>query len=488
MSVAEFIYYGIYFAVVLAGAIAVVLGLGLSVHMERRWGTLFAPAIPFLITIGITTGSLLSGRNLKLAGFDVDYATSGGDGRAASVWGLRMITISILTICFARIIGQILQRTPRDSTAGKPLFLAFVAFFVANNLLNSALGTEPAFVHGLFYPIVAVTALYIARREPPTTFIHLARIGLFLMMVLSLLVAVIAPDLAVQTGYKGWLPGLDIRLWGVGSNANSIGPLALVYLLLEYMQPGQLRLLRWTGIFCASVVLVLAQSKTAWLAVVTTGSLLLWHRYGRTPRGHIKPVFILIMLSLATTLLLSLLIFDPARLMDRLLMSDAGSDVLTLTGRFRIWEIALMEWERSPLFGYGPEIWEQAFRARIGMSYAFSAHNQFLQALSAAGLFGFITLIIYLWMLGRYAIQAAPFTKGVSTALFVVILLRCITETPLTLGTMLNGDFLTQLILFQIALVYSQHQPAPVPEKTEKNHPANPAGPDSLHTAWQRHA
>ena len=488
MSATEFIYYSIYFSVVLAGAIAVVLGLGLSVHMERRWGALFAPAIPFLISIGITIGSLLSGRNLKFAGFDVDFATGSGETRAASVWGLRMITISILIICFARIIGQILQRTPRDAAAGKSLFMAFVAFFIANNLLNSALGTQPTFVHGLLYPIVAITALYIARRESPATFIHLAKTGLFLMIILSLLLAVIAPNLAIQTGYKGWLPGLDIRLWGVGSNANSIGPLALVYLLLEYMQPYQRRVLRWSGILSACAVLVLAQSKTAWLAAIVAGSLLLWQRYGRNNQGRIKPVFILVTLGLASTLLMVLMIIDPIRLWDQMLLTNAGSEALTLTGRLKIWQIAIMEWERNPLFGYGPEIWEQAFRARIGMSYAFSAHNQFLQALSAAGLFGLGTLTVYLWMLGRYAVQAAPFTKGVSTALFVTILLRCITETPLTMSTMLNGDFLTQLILFQMVLLYSQQQSATSPAKTGQYHPANHTGPSHLNTARQRHA
>lgn len=39
-----------------------------------------------------------------------------------------------------------------------------------------------------------------------------------------------------------------------------------------------------------------------------------------------------------------------------------------------------------------------------------------------------------------------------SLALIAVILLRCVTETPLTFGTILNGDFLTHLLLFMICL------------------------------------
>ena len=68
----------------------------------------------------------------------------------------------------------------------------------------------------------------------------------------------VAPNLALQPGYSGWIPGLDVRLWGLGSNPNSIGPLAVLALLLEYVQPTRIRSLRLAVVLSALVVVVLA--------------------------------------------------------------------------------------------------------------------------------------------------------------------------------------------------------------------------------------
>ena len=43
-------------------------------------------------------------------------------------------------------------------------------------------------------------------------------------------------------------------------------------------------------------------------------------------------------------------------------------------------------------------------------------------------------------------------TKGVSVALFALLLVRCMTEAPLTLATMFNGDFITHLLMFHMAV------------------------------------
>ena len=69
-----------------------------------------------------------------------------------------------------------------------------------------------------------------------------------------------------------------------------------------------------------------------------------------------------------------------------------------------------------------------------------------------AGTIGGVTLIVYLILLGAGSFRAAATTRGISLALFATILFRCMTEAPLTLGTILNGDFLTHLILFAIVL------------------------------------
>jgi O-antigen ligase len=102
-------------------------------------------------------------------------------------------------------------------------------------------------------------------------------------------------------------------------------------------------------------------------------------------------------------------------------------------------------------------MWNYEFRESIDMNFAFSAHNQFLQSLAGAGLVGVISLIVYLSFLLTYSIRSAKRTKGLTLALFAMMFMRCITETPLELGTILNGDFLIHLMLFQtIAIIESE--------------------------------
>ena len=51
------------------------------------------------------------------------------------------------------------------------------------------------------------------------------------------------------------------------------------------------------------------------------------------------------------------------------------------------------------------------------MNFAFSAHNQFMQSLASAGLFGVFGLLVYLGTTLHYAIVLAPPTRGFSLAL-----------------------------------------------------------------------
>jgi O-antigen ligase len=225
------------------------------------------------------------------------------------------------------------------------------------------------------------------------------------------------------------------------------------------MQPYRRWWLRCPVILVTLTVFIVAQSKTVWVAGVLLVPVLVWYRIAK-PRGGVDIRFVLVLIMLASAVLLAMLVLDPVRIWDKIAMSREGADLTTLTGRGQIWVVAINEWLHNPLFGYGPEIWGPVHRQRIGMQFAFSAHNQFLQSLSAAGVFGLVGLLTYLWILGRSALRVATATRGVSTALFLAILFRCMTETPLTLGTFFNGDFLTHLLLFMICMQGALHSSA----------------------------
>lgn len=453
MSTIELIFGTAYLATSLLLAVVAVLFVAVLSHLEKHHGKWIQISIIPLIAFGVTASSLLSGRSLQNAAIDLSLNTE-GTGAAGTIV-LRLLTVALLGACAARIGGEWLRKDKASPHGGMGLFLAFSAVFVSHNILSSIFGTQPTFIHNLFYPIVVFSAVYAGRRESTAPIITAAKVALYSMMALSLVVAVVKPDLAIQPGYKGWLPAITIRLWGVGSNANSIGPLALVALLLEYMQPTKRWPIRWSAIAITLTVFLLAQSKTVWFIGVMLLPVLAWYRIERPKRGiDMRLALAIVMLACAGLFLLFFV--DPVAIWDKLSSSRAGGDVTTLSGRGQIWAIALNEWSNNPLFGYGPDIWGPAYRQSIGLQFAFSAHNQFLQSLSAAGTLGFASLTVYLWLLGFAAYRFAGQSKGVSLALFLMVALRCITETPLVLSTLFNGDFLIQVMLFMVCL---QSQP-----------------------------
>jgi O-antigen ligase len=451
MTSTEFIFGTGYSIFALISALGLVLFFAVLLHGEQRYGHWARPAMVPIIALGIRASSLLSGRNLQYAATDLSLGMDGTAGDSSLL--LRVFTLAILGISLARVTGQWLRRREVPAFGGTDLFVAFFAFFVAHTVLNSIFGTQPVFIHNIFYGIAAFAAIFAARREPLSITISFAKLALFSLMFLSLIAALVVPSLAVEPGYKGWIPGLSIRLWGVGSNANSIGPLALVAMLIEYMQPYQRRWLHWPLLLLSFIVFVVAQSKTVWVVFVILIPILFWYRMAKPKRG-LDVRLVLFLIGVASFTLLSLLFFDPISLWEQVMNTREGSQLGTLTGRSQIWAIAINEWLNNVVFGFGPDIWGPAYRARIGLQFATSAHNQFLQSLSAAGALGLTALLIYLVLLGRYALRSAAATKGVSVALFLLVLLRCMTETPLTLGTFFNGDFLTHILLFTICITY----------------------------------
>jgi O-antigen ligase len=140
--------------------------------------------------------------------------------------------------------------------------------------------------------------------------------------------------------------------------------------------------------------------------------------------------------------------------LEGLANTQHGHQALTLTGRDDIWTVAMHEWMRNPLFGYGLTMWDSAYRLNIGMDHGVSAHNQFLETLSVAGTIGFIGLVFYLGTLSLYAIRAWRASRGLSVALLILLLARCVTETPVTISGPLGSQIAVQLLLFQLALAY----------------------------------
>lgn len=445
-----------YFAGAMLMACIGLFVVGAFVSLNRQFGKWTVALINPLILMAICGTAILSGRDITNAEFEI--GTAAGTESSLLVWFLRFFTAIVLGICLARYISasQGHETRPRQ---GRGLFIAFLLFYVTNFVLNNLFGIKPEFDQKLIYLALVIIAVYLSRNRDINFTIDATKAGLLLFTVASCAAIFLFPRTAVQQAYASVIPSISFRLWGLGSNPNSTGPLALVLLLLLAWKPFRSHLLQLLGYGTGLAVLLLSQSKTAWLAAVIAFPTLLWGKmlYNAAQQGRsrtaaypisslLRPI-LFCLLGLAGV---SVLIY--MQLHNSLATVAQDQQVTSLTGRTDIWAVALETWKQNPLFGYGSTIWDDNFRHAVGMDFAYNAHNQFLQSLSAAGLIGLAGMLFYTLILFLYAFAANTATRGLSLALFWVIFIRLFTETPFNMAGIFSGEFVTHLLLFSLVV------------------------------------
>jgi O-antigen ligase len=376
-----------------------------------------------------------------------------------SGWILRLSTAATVSISVVVALSAILRKNLGESF-GWPLFAAFTAYFMSCYVISGILGSEPSFVHNNFYAIIVFFAAYATRDQSLDRFVCWSRDGLNIFLCMGLLVGIIFPPVAVQLGYAGIIPAVTFRLWGVATHANNLGPVAVVFILLLWWKPYRWWGLNLLGATAALTSLLLSQSKTAWIAGAAAFVVLWGYRVARAihTKKSIKPITVaqFSLISAPFILLSSLLIVIGIGVesghADHLL-HYLDKQAVTLTGRDAIWSITMQEWQLNPLFGYGPRLWSDEFAYRMGyLGVASNAHNQFVDVLGSSGVVGLLSLLVYLFLLFKYAWSSVGNTRGVSLALAIFILVRCITEVPFKTGNVTTPDFVMHFILFTVLL------------------------------------
>ena len=456
-----------------AGALLLVVGFGLGLALEGRYRRWVLPALAAIIALAPPLGVLLSGRNLA----DIDFM-AGMDAGGLAAWLLRLSTAAVVGLSLVRIVGRFYRvqaGRSRDAAAvadathaGLPLLLGFCAYYVGNVLLPAAFGTVPSFAVQMLYPLAVVGAIYMSRNHEPSEWLDAVKWSLLAFLAGSLVASAIDPGLTTQyDSREARLPGITYRYWGLGSNPNGIAPLALLLMLLTIHRPFGRAPVTLLALAVGALILLLAQSQTTWgaaaLVLVPFTVYRLRRRHGRHASGDWTPMRIvsLVGVLLAVALAVALLVVElkvgsgvRSDFASALEASRKGREISELSGRTQIRMIALEVWRQNPLFGYGPTIWSEAFRATWRVPAAFHAHNQFLQSLGAAGIVGVLGLLAYLGALIVGALRAARASRGLAPALVAVMLVRMATEVPLEMSTVLLGDFLFQLTTFVAVLGY----------------------------------
>lgn len=445
-------YYAQLYGIAFGSAVLAVGVLVLFLQIERKFGGQIVKLVFPVICCGIGYGAISSGRDLRTVATNIEAALGGGD-TGGSGWVLRAFTLILLGTSAAKVLSMWFNHNrARPDTEGRGLLFLLIFFVVSMTVFSGMFGTYPALSHSGLYAIPIFYAAYAVRSEDSTSLIVVAKWSLVVFMFVGLLISFLQPNMTLQSGYRGWIPGLSIRLWGIGSNPNSVGPLALVIIYLELLRPSRRFSWSFFVVSVALVSLILSQSKTTWVSAIVGIFIVGWYRYGRRAYGGVEIKYVLALLAGVFLAGLAFALSDPVRIYQDFMLSEISGDVRSLSGRSQIWAVAVQEWRNNPAFGYGPLAWGSYHRFMIGLPFAFSAHNQFLQSLSVAGIVGAVAFILYFFALMNGSIKNGDRTGGVTVAIFSLVAIRCISETPFSTGTIFSGEMLIHWLLFLLVM------------------------------------
>ena len=419
---------------------------------DRPPRALLLPALLLLLTAGTLLTGALTPRDLSL-GEDAPIWNASPDQLAFDL--SRAFTALILLASLAAAARAVAFRgLPR---AGLALWLTYLGFVATNYLLPGVAAREPGLDLRLLLPPLAFTGVYFARALPPARLAALAKATLLAFVYASLAAAVLRPAQALAPYLEGIVPGLPVRLYGVGGGATSLGALSSTYLALELLSPspspspspGRWRWRR-LHLAAAALALLLTQAKTSWLFVLVVLALLAARRaWGLLPRlglgGGASARATWVLLGVAAAAGVAALATARAGRLD-VASVQGGDNLMSLTGRTYIWATSVRTWLENPVFGYGLGLWEsERFRATFGPFD--HAHNQFLHALASAGLVGLAGLLAYLGTALAGALRAAR-ADPTPLVLLAGNLSLCLTNTPLRAYYVLDAFVLLHLLLF----------------------------------------
>ncbi|MCV2365065.1 O-antigen ligase family protein [Paucibacter sp. DJ1R-11] len=450
------VFFGTYILMAFTMAIGFVFIIGGTMHFGVKRPDGFLPYLFVPMVLAIAVATIASARNLGLEELVPEAAELAAGGRAAK-WMQRITSIFLLVASLERIAQFILAK--RQPSTPRALMLTYAAFWLCSVALPAGLGTRPTVSHEFIYALIIGTGALLTTENGARRTIIWARNALFAFMALGLLFLVVKKNLVLAPYVGGLIPGFNVRFYGLSSGPNAMGPLAVLGLICLWCMPFQRKSVQSLAWLVGVVTLVLTQSRTSWIAAVLCLLILLYYHFrGRFSEGlargryKLQSQFLLGLLGLLVVGVMVVLVSGVlgARI-DKFLASRTGGDLVTLTGRTEIWAVAIDEWQRSPLFGYGPAMWDAYHRFQIGYSAAFHAHNQFLNVLAASGLIGLLSFLVYLVALVARALPRLAAFKGMPAALGALLLVRSISEVPISLHTFGSESLFHVLLLMLVA-------------------------------------
>jgi len=428
--------------------------------VTARYTSMMAQVMMAIIVLAPPLEVLVKGRNLVgeeyFAALEANLIESiqrHGDAyfsamQDAPVGTLMSPATSMVVLLALGIIGLCAFERRRMDT-GYLVMGGLLVYFLTNTLLPVPFGMNAFIDRSHIYPVLVFAALFMSRDEGPEAIFGVAKIGLMIMMVASLVLMFAMPELTRRV-YEPEvrLPLIDFRLWGIGESANNIGPLAMTQIVLTLHRPFSNKALTWLSYISGGLVVLLAQSQTTWIIALTVLPAVIAYQH-RAALKKTLPAPAPWMVAAGAGFLVVML-FAPVIIAEGVRAGILEGTVLT--GRPEVWSPAIDTFLDHPIFGYGLLAWEKDFRQNIQVLWAVHAHSQMLESLSVAGLVGGIGLVAYVGTLFYATVKQTVATVGLAPALFVIIMIRTMTEVPFSIGAIMINDMVTHLLLFRLLL------------------------------------
>ena len=405
-----------------------------------------------LALVGTTLSQALSGRTLySEMQLMANPMLGQAEGSRVAVLTSQICTLLTLGLASIEILRWVL-RQGRLGTVARPIWVAMFAYFIALFVISGGFGVYRNPRLNDLYALLVLTSIALLAEGADVSFWRRMRWLLLLPSIASLVLMAIKPELVLQPDYgQSLIPGFTQRLFGVSDHANKMAVVACVALVLEASPLVRRRpALLVTALQLA--VLLLTQSKTMIIATMVAVFFvrLAWlhRRLSRDDPWRGTAILGLFIITLGIGLSIALVFaIRSASLIAALDRIGAFS----LTGRTGIWSITLGEFLKSPLTGYGPSLWDLRYRFEHRMMAVGQAHNQFVQTLGQAGAIGFATLVIYLGLMVRQVKRFGASTGGIGAGLMIVLLIECMSESPMTMAAILGWENWLHLIAFAAA-------------------------------------
>jgi O-antigen ligase len=450
--------------ILVAGAILAALAtttvMAGTVQLTSRRSHGYLHLIFYAMVVMVALSTFLSGRDLSFVNLNLETSTP-TTRHPIMRWLQPLLSLLMLTVAGERILSYFLRR---DKTVHAPLalLLSYIVFWLGTVAAPAFLGAHPNVSHDYAYPLViGIAAVLVTGFERDMAF-KATRDVLFLFMLASLLLIPVKSGMVLETTYtQGLLPGVP-RLAGLAAHAVSLSILAQLGLICLLTIPFEKKWLNRLAWGVGLTVLFLAQSKTTWISFILSWICFFSVRQGpallRRAGDPVRPEFgivsiVMVMLAVLAVGLV-LMLGDLGTRLNIFFNSAEGAQLASLTGRDKIWAIAYDEWQRNPVFGYGPLIWETDFRNSIGMPNATHAHNQFMDSLSRSGIVGAAALVLYALVLLVMSVRYTRESKGLTLALFVLLAMRSVSEVPLSLFGY-GAEFIAHLLLLMALAAYA---------------------------------